>query len=160
MWCLTLSCCRTWEQNISELLHPSSTKSFPLDQSWSDLIPQECNILLRGTVWISGWEQMLGKTRRPRSSQQSWNRCCSTVTLFSPGVYLLMFQKKNSDFFFFTDFYIFLQLLIKLCNSSWSSRHLHTLLHTRLCISPAVSHLCWNLPSWWSHGKYNKTLEE
>lgn len=107
MWCLTLSCCRTWEQNISELLHPSSTKSFPLDQSWSDLIPQECNNLLRGTVWISGWEQMLGKTRRPRSSQQSWNRCCSTVTLFSPGVYLLMFQKKNSDFFFWYRFLYF-----------------------------------------------------
>lgn len=137
-------------------------ESFPLDQSWSDLIPKECNVLLRGTVRISGWEQMLGKTRRPGSSQQSWNRCCSTVTLFSPGVYLLMSQKKNSKFLyrflcFLAASYPTLQLFLII----QASPHTPAGAATPDCAFHLQCHSsCWDLPSWWSHGKFDRTLKE
>lgn len=66
MWWLTLGCSRAWEQNISELLHPSSTKPFPLDHSWSDLVSQEHNILLRSTIWIIHQEHAAWENKETR----------------------------------------------------------------------------------------------
>lgn len=114
--------------NISELLHPSSTKPFPLDHSWSDLVSQEHNILLRSTIWIIHQEHAAWENKETREFSAKPEQPVFHRDFILPFSLFTDFSKKTPSVFFILVLQLSQHCRFSALCSFWSPTHLPMLL--------------------------------